>query len=382
MELPGIKFSQKKVHYSQKGCLPFNLFSSLFKNSGMHLYDCLIRFRKCSIIPHILFWLISISVFVVVLFYTRDFRISQIDLKTAVSFLVTICLLAVSVYISLLWLIPVYFRNRRYGLFILLEAANVLLFIVLNYFISVSFEEDIHLNLTTEIVAEMILVSVFLLVSALLQFTRDSLALRDIELKVNGIERQKMEAELRALKAQINPHFLFNTLNSLYSLSLDKSDRTPELILKLSDLMRYVIYESSVDYLPLERQLDFIKSYIYLEELRAGPSLEVDFRITGDSREIMIAPLLFIPFVENAFKHVTRDFGRKPDILVSFDLTNPGRVVFLTRNNVESKPAIRREGIGLTNARKSLNILYPENHRLEISEADNLFQVNLIIELV
>ncbi len=341
----------------------------------------LIHCKKLCIVPHILFWLISISVFIVVLFYTRDFRISETDFKTAASLLITICLLAISVYINLLWLIPVFFKKRRYLLFFLLQVGNITLFITLNYFISTLFEGSEHLHFITEVIAELILVSVFLLSSSLLQFTRDSLTLQDIELKMSEIERQKVEAELKALKAQVNPHFFFNTLNSLYSLSLDKSEKTPDMILKLSELMRYVIYEAREDMLPLQRQLDFIRSYIYLEELRAGPSLQVRYKVEGIPGEIMVAPLIFIPFVENAFKHAGRDQRQKPDIDIKFDLGVPGKIVFYSENNVDTAKPKRHEGIGLDNVRKSLQILFPGKYHLEMEEHGSRYRVKLIIEL-
>jgi sensor histidine kinase YesM len=337
--------------------------------------------KKNLIIPHLLFWLLSIVLFTVVLFYTRgDFKLGDIDLAMAISILVTISLLAVSVYINLIWLIPSFFNKRKYALFTILEIGNILLFIFLNYFISVLFEGGGHPNVISEFIAEFILVLIFLIVSTLLKFTRDSITLQEVELKMKEVEHQKVEAELRALKAQVNPHFFFNTLNSLYSLSLDKSDQAPELILKLSDLMRYVIYESKDDQVTIGKQLDFLRSYVYLEQLRAGDALEVEFEVKGDHLHLMVAPLLYIAFIENAFKHGEKDKSVKPFIRLCFDLRHHDRICFSIEN---LKPAYvepgKMTGIGLTNVKKRLELLYPGRYSLNIMDLEQLYRVELTI---
>lgn len=344
--------------------------------------DFFYRCRKSYVLPHILFWFISISIFIVILFYTRGFQIGDIDLNTAISFIITILLLALSVYINLLWLIPVFFKRRRYIVFYLLEAANILLFIILNFIISTFFEAEEHPHFLTEFIAEFILVSVFLLVSSLLQFTRDSIALQDAELKINEIQKQKIEAELKALKAQVNPHFFFNTLNSLYSLSLDKSDKAPELILTLSELMRYVIYETGENFVSFSRQLEFIQNYIYLEKIRLGDICKVTLNIMGNYTDQKTAPLIFIPFIENAFKHVTKQIEKAPYIFIEFDVRDSKQIRFKVQNNKEDdNPTQGGEGIGLINVKKRLELLYPGKYNLTIKDAGDLYLVNLIIEL-
>jgi len=154
--------------------------------------------------------------------------------------------------------------QRRYFLFSLSGILNIALFICLNYFISLAFEGR-HKHYLNEVIAEFILVVVFLVITTMIKFTRDSLALQDANLKIKEIERENMISELRALKAQINPHFFFNTLNSIYSFSLDRSKKTPELILKLSELMRYILYETRNDYVSMEKQLDFFEVKLTLE---------------------------------------------------------------------------------------------------------------------
>jgi len=232
----------------------------------------------------------------------------------------------------------------------------------------------------TEFIAEFILVLIFLLISSLLKFMQDSISLQDIELRMKEVERQKIEAELGALKAQVNPHFFFNTLNSLYSLSLDKSDKAPELILKLSDLMRYVIYETREDEVSIEKQLEFVKSYIYLERLRFGENLQIDLEIKGEHLHNRVAPLIFIAFIENAFKHGSKSMDTAPFIRIGFDLTSENRILFTMENSKEpANPQKSPAGIGLANVKKQLELLYPGRYTLSISDSESKYLVNLMI---
>ena len=354
-------------------------------NHGMKFQTLGDKNQVGRILSHIIFWLISLVFFSVLIFYTRNFRISAMDFKTAVNILITILLLGISVYINLLWLLPVFFAKRRFLLFTFLELLNIALFICLNYCISMAFEGG-RSNYTAEMIAELILVLIFLVVTTLIKFTRDSIALQEAELKIKEIERQRIESELQALKAQFNPHFFFNTLNSIYALSLDKSDKTPELILKLSELMRYVLYDTGDNCVPIRKQLEFLKSYIYLEKLRMDETRTIDLDIIGDHIESCIAPLLLEPFVENAFKHGARDKQNKPFIRIQVDLKRKDKVVFMIENNkdehflTQDKP-VTTKGIGLTNVRKRLELLYPGRHHLKITETRELFRVELTIEM-
>lgn len=336
--------------------------------------------KRHFIIPHILFWIVSIVFFAVVLVFTRDFSLAAIDAKTAVSFFITILYLAVSVYINLLWLIPRFFKKRKFLLFSFLQILNIFLFVCLNFFTSHALEGP-GPSFLSEAVAEVILVSMFLIITTLLKFMRDSIALQDAEIRVKEAERQKVETELRALKSQVNPHFFFNTLNSLYSLSLDKSDLAPEMILKLSDLMRFVIYEARDNRVPLARQLDFLQSYVYLEQQRSGPGRQIDFTVTGPNTMTLIEPLLFLAFVENAFKHGTRDPLHHPYIRIHFDLTSPDRILFSIENNFEPGEERKHDGIGLVNVKKQLDLLYPGRYNLVIRDIQGVYRADLTLEV-
>ncbi len=339
--------------------------------------------KKNFIIPHILFWVVSVVSFMLLLFYTRGFKLEEINLKTAISILTTLFFLAISVYINLLWLIPKFFKKRRFVLFGILQVANIILFILLTSYTSQVFEQD-HPDFLSEAIVESILVSLFLIVTTALKFMRDSIRLQDVEIKVKEMEGQKTKAELQALKSQINPHFFFNTLNTLYSLSLDKSEKTPDMILKLSELMRYVIYETQDNQVPLNKQLDFLKTYVYLEKMRTDENLNLTFEVKGEYLNTRSDPLLFIAFIENAFKHGCKTKSLNPYIYIEFNVEHPEKVEFVIENNIDLNIVSSEEqetGFGLVNVRKRLELLYPGLHNLSINQTESTYRVELCIRI-
>ncbi len=334
------------------------------------------------IIPHLVFWLVSVFLFAVLLVFTRNFSFSGINLRLVVSFFLTILFLAVSVYINLLWLVPSFFRKRRFILFSVLQLGNILLFILLNFATSYFFESA-RRNFVAEVFAEFILVSIFISVTTLLKFMRDSIALQDAEIRMKEAERAKIGAELQALRSQVNPHFFFNTLNSLYSLSLDKSDKAPDMILKLSELMRYLIYVARDNLVPLSKQLDFLKNYISLEQVRTDEGLRLEFEVRGEYVNIPVDPLLFVTFTENAFKHGAHSGVPKPYIRILFDVSREGQLFFSTENNYDPRGRNGNPGgFGLSNARKRLDLLYPGKHDLRITDRDGTYHVELTLQVL
>lgn len=191
------------------------------------------------------------------------------------------------------------------------------------------------------------------------------------------------ETELKYLKNQINPHFLFNSLNNLYSLSLKGSDKTPEVILKLSEILRYLLYESASDKVSLDKEIQYLKNFIEIESLRFGARANIVFEEVGDFEDVKIEPMLLIPFVENAFKH---GLGKKIDagfIHVRAELTDDW-FFFSVRNNVlESKEVllVSDGGIGNENVRKRLNLLYPQKYELNQTNSDEQYHVQLKLKL-
>jgi LytS/YehU family sensor histidine kinase len=195
----------------------------------------------------------------------------------------------------------------------------------------------------------------------------------------NKIKTQKINAELSFLKSQLNPHFLFNTLNSIYSLANKKSDDTTSAIITLSELMRYMIYETNNKFVSLQNEVDYIKNYISLQNLRLKDSSGVRFNVNGNL-DYNIEPLLLISFIENAFKYGT-NFTGETNINIKLivkenDLTlNVSNYISLKeKNNPDS-------GIGLENIKNRLNLLYPNTHTLKIEQSDNLYHVELVLKL-
>ncbi|GJM31493.1 MAG: histidine kinase [Saprospiraceae bacterium] len=197
--------------------------------------------------------------------------------------------------------------------------------------------------------------------------------------KTRKLEKEKAEAELKYLRSQINPHFLFNTLNSLYGLSLEKSDKVPKLLLKLSDLLSYSLYESAVKRIHLKKELQLIKDFIALEKERYEDRVNITWKIKeADFTDLQLAPLLLMPLVENAFKHGVKEESNQAHLSISL-FRQPNGIVFEVINTIPafSSPEDQPEGIGLANLGRRLEILYPGQYELITRKANNHFVATL-----
>ncbi|SKC50981.1 sensor histidine kinase [Ohtaekwangia koreensis] len=193
-------------------------------------------------------------------------------------------------------------------------------------------------------------------------------------------EQDKLTAQLSYLKAQINPHFLFNTLNSIYSLAIQKSDHTPSAVVKLSSMMRYVVSESNRDFVSLEKELSYIRNYVELQQLRFGDAIELLFFVHGNAGTNRIAPLILIPFVENAFKHgINAEESSRIKVSIEMDHNELRLEVF--NNKVFTRGEEEKSGLGIENTRNRLQLLYPKRHTLIITDNKNDFSVSLTIQL-
>ncbi len=191
---------------------------------------------------------------------------------------------------------------------------------------------------------------------------------------------EKRSAELSSLRLQVNPHFLFNTLNSIYSLALEKSDKTPEAIVKLSELMRYVTSEVGEDSVPLEKELNYISNYIELQRIRLGDTVQIDYAVSGDWTEDRIAPLLLIPFIENAFKFGVNP-GMHSKIEVNLSIADHQLLLTVANNKLQSNDQLMKSGTGLVNVQKRLKLIYPAAHKLVLKDNNQHFEVKLILQL-
>ncbi len=193
---------------------------------------------------------------------------------------------------------------------------------------------------------------------------------------------EKQQAELNYLKSQTNPHFLFNTLNNIYSLSRDKSDLAPESILRLSKILRFMLYEAGGKFIAIEEELKIIGDYIDLEKLRYDDSLRINYNYNVEDMKQAIPPLLLIPLVENAFKHGVSETRHLPFVDIHLSVKNR-QLVFVVRNSNEemSSRETLKENIGLSNLRRQLALLYKE-YDLSVTQADSVFTVRLAINLI
>lgn len=198
------------------------------------------------------------------------------------------------------------------------------------------------------------------------------------------LQTQTMQSELRFLKSQINPHFLFNTLNNLYALTLKKSDKAPEIVIKLSEMMRYMLYECNEKRVPLDKEVHYLENYLDLEKLRKGQMVDIGFEVNGRIGQQTIAPLIFIPFVENSFKHGANNHIKKGFVNIKLDIDNQNIVFFIENSKVDSLPAQthkRSGGIGLVNVKRRLDLLYPKKYKLDIKDNPNTYAVRLRLDL-
>jgi len=200
------------------------------------------------------------------------------------------------------------------------------------------------------------------------------------ERKKKDIQNENLMSELSFLKSQVSPHFLFNTLNNIYSLSLSNSDLTSNAIMKLSLLLRYMLYEADAKQVSLDKEIEYVSNYIELQKMRIRDGVTISFITRGDFASKLIEPMLLIPFIENAFKHGI-NYSKTSDI--NIEITLSGNELLLrvenTINNNTKQP--EASGIGLSNVKRRLSLLYPDLHMLDIEEINGIYRVILKIVL-
>lgn len=296
--------------------------------------------------------------------------------------------------LNTLWLMPVYFLRRHYVKYFIGLGTLILVFTVCmshyNTWILSHFKglEDWHFFPVTLGTAgdngwahqNLHLLPTVLLI--LFIFSVGYLAQQYflVKKKEELIRKKQMESELSLLKSQINPHFLFNVLNSIYALSLKKSDSTPEIVMKLSDILRYMLYETKQEKVSLEKEINMIESYVDIEKVRIGNQHQLSLELSGDFSPYVIAPVLLIPFVENAVKHGLDSMSEHAFVRIRIEVQN-GMLRFYCQNNFKQAKVQRAGGIGLENVRKRLALLYPQKHELLIQEEKPIFTVSLDLSL-
>ena len=336
--------------------------------------------KQRQFLLHLFFWIIWLSrtlYDILRIFGTQSaFLFSFIYIFTQMPF----------VYLHLYYLVPKYLNNKKYQSYILLTVASLFIYSYFNYVVLQQLPESwIPLKMSYYINSLEPFYDLFeglfaFVITYALKYTWFAIS---NENKILELEKQNLELELNVLKAQVNPHFLFNSLNNIYSLSLQKSDKAPEVVLKLSNLMRYVLYECNTKKVALSKEVHFIYDYVDLEKIRHFKNDKIKFELSGILPQNEIEPFLLIPFVENAFKHGLND---KPDrnwvnIFLEVKMDSLKLVVENSLNSIEPSKKLT-SGIGLQNVQKRLKILYPERHVLDISNSADSFKVELKILLI
>lgn len=197
------------------------------------------------------------------------------------------------------------------------------------------------------------------------------------------VEKEKLAIELNSLKSQVNPHFLFNSLNSIYSLSLAKSEQTPDTVLELSNLLRYMLYEVSEATVALSKEVEMMENYVELQKLRADASSDIRFQIKGNGLDQQIAPLLFFPLIENSFKHGVKAVSSQAYVHITLE-ANEGHVSFVIENNkgfIDDPEEGKYGGIGLGNVQRRLSLIYADRHEFKIEEDPQMYRVTLTIQI-
>lgn len=191
--------------------------------------------------------------------------------------------------------------------------------------------------------------------------------------------KERQASEIALLRSQVNPHFLFNTLNNIYSLVYNKSDEAPEAVMKLSSIMRYMLYDSDTDVVAVNKEVEYLNSFIELQQLRITQKGFVEMKVSGSMENRTIAPMLLIPFVENAFKHGEKTHS--PGIVINLNLESD-KLIFTVENYIKANPQVLSEesgGFGLENIKRRLGLLYPDKYELAINKSDDKYKIELTI---
>jgi sensor histidine kinase YesM len=334
------------------------------------------------IFQHLAFWVLSFILFLQ-LFKTGS-KPEKVDYVYTALFQLS---LMPAVYLNLELLLPKWGQRKRILLYALSLALIIILFSWINYRFFAAWSATLLPNyffISYFTFKEIIFFfTAYIIITSLLKLSKSWFWVSELERELLEKEKQKTEVELKALKAQINPHFFFNTLNNIYSMALDKDDRLPNTILQLSDLMRYFLYESKDNFIPLEKELAVVNNYIALQKIRSDAQLDFEMKSSGEINGQQIAPLLLITFLENAFKHGAKGNPERSFIRINTEVEK-NRLSFSVENNkgiIDEIKAGDQGGLGLKNIKRQLELLYPKKHFLTIKNTKDSFAVQLHLDL-
>lgn len=332
--------------------------------------------RNLHIGLHILLWMLAFAAHVA--FFSRFFSTGVTLLRGLGNILPLLGIFYFNCYlVNRLW------ERGRYFAYLVAAFALVLIVTFIRVRINLLFPEMDHapLFMSNEKLSWRMAALVTnigtLLVSALYQILQNRNLHEQRALEI--INRQN-EAQLQFLRAQINPHFLFNTLNNIYALAVAKSDKTADMVLRLSNLLRYVVYDGKAEQVPLSREVEHIRQYIELFQLRSETPANISFAVQGTVEGVMVEPMILIPIVENCLKHCDFDTNESAFVRINLEVS-AGALVFHTLNSKNEADQQKDEvgGVGLDNIRKRLTLKYPERHTFTINDKKDTFELQLVL---
>ena len=328
---------------------------------------------------HVLLWLLLFGLW----YMLRYEGYATPALAFKITFLKVIDLMLM-VYVTNYLLIPFFLYKKRYGLFVLLFIGMILTSSITKMYIIGQLAHDpTFFNFGGKLKARIydnVIPHFFLVIAgAAFKLMFDQFSLQK---KMTELAKEKAEAELNFLKSQINPHFLFNSLNSVYFL-IDKNNPDARKALhKFSDMLRYQLYEANGERIPIEKEINYLQDYVHLQQLRKDENYKVQFNCSPDVKNFSIEPLLLIPFVENAFKHISHKTDGSN--FVKLDLARSNGYFDFTVENSQEKGTYTTEqhgGIGMNNVKRRLELLYPEAHKLNVDDEPDTFKINLKLKI-
>jgi len=344
-----------------------------------------ILYKKYRIAFHVLFWIVGVSVYTLIYGsyeneYFIEFKknIYALPIKMAATY-------------SLMYiLIPHLLYKNKYFLFVIALVASAVLFSTAEWLWLDEFtfhdydirdQEVAERNIAFPILVSIIHIYPIALAAASIKIVK--VWFNNVK-KTQQLENEKLDAELKFLKSQIHPHFLFNTLNNLYALTLKKSEQAPEIVLKLSDLLSYILYEGNVETISLSNELKSLNNYIELEQLRYGKKLTLTKKVDGCLVGKSIAPLILLPFIENSFKHGANSGINNPVISILIKITDDKLHLKVENSKLTAeinKDHPNNSGIGMKNVKRRLDLLYKDAYTLDIEESANNFKIDLSLDL-
>ncbi|WP_257667913.1 sensor histidine kinase [Parapedobacter tibetensis] len=328
---------------------------------------------------YLAYWVLVTLIFL----YDRTYLIEKAGLPNFfICSAVRVTLLIALAWLNIHWLIPRYLLRRKYGnyfglVFLLIIGYLLMQSLYDHYLFGYVLGPNRNVHLSASLIYNFTHTSLYLLLTVALKFSIDWYEQKKL---LQEAEVGKLQAEVNYLRSQVNPHFLFNALNNLYALTIKKSDKAPDIVLKLSELMEYMLYESNETFVPIEKEIKYLSNYLELEKIRQGNQADIRLTVTGNSGNCRIPPFLILPLVENAFKHGISKAVHHAYLHVSICIGRELEVK-IENNKLNFQQPDQNGGIGLFNLKKRLELLYPGSHDLKIMDQPDYYRVLLKIDL-